>query len=94
MQNNCDVGYRVEVTRTRPNGTKITGEYWIESVAHQISLNRPGVDQGSPVAAVSASPGNEARGSWDITLELSPADQFLPVVFGTSTFGGTDKIWY
>lgn len=94
VQNHCDVGYRVEVTRTRPNGTKINGEYWIESVAHTIDLNRPGIDQGSPYAAVSALPGNEARGVWDITLELSPADQFTPFTLDTSELDGTDLLWY
>ena len=41
-----------------------------------------------------ALPGNEARGVWDITLELSPADQFIPFTLDTSELDGTDLLWY
>ena len=47
VQSACDIGYRVEVVRTRPNGTKYTKEYWVDSVAHSISGINAGLDAGS-----------------------------------------------
>jgi len=94
VQSACDIGYRVEVVRTRPNGTKYTKEYWVDSVAHSISGINAGLDAGSPFGAVSALPGHATWGTWDITLELSPADPFIPFTLDTSELNSTDLIWY
>jgi hypothetical protein len=85
VQNYCDVRYRVELIRTRPNGTQFTQDHWIESVRHQISGNAM-YDEGEP-------PHN--FGTWDITLALSRADwPATPFILDTSELDGSDVIWY
>lgn len=85
VRNYCDVRYRVELIRTRPNGTQFTQDHWIESVRHQISGNAM-YDEGEP-------PHN--FGTWDITLALSRADwPATPFILDTSELDGSDVIWY
>jgi hypothetical protein len=80
VQNYCDVRYRVELIRTRPNGTQFTQDHWIESVRHQISGNAM-YDEGEP-------PHN--FGTWDITLALSRADwPATPFILDTSELDGS-----
>lgn len=85
VQNYCDVRYRVELIRTRPDGSQFTQDHWIESVRHQISGNAM-YDEGEP-------PHN--FGTWDITLALSRADwPATPFILDTSELDGSDVIWY
>lgn len=85
VQNSCDVRYRVELIRTRPDGSVFTQDHWIESVRHKISGNAM-YDEGE-------SPHN--YGTWDITLSLSRADwPATPFILDTSELDGVDTIWY
>ena len=93
VQSSCDVRYRVNLTRTRPNGTVLLGDYWIESVTHEISGPTPGVDQGRPFSTTN--PGAVCSGVWDITLTLSRADwPGTPFILDTSELDGPDLLWF
>jgi len=92
----CEVRYRVRVVRTRPDGSTIDDDYWIESVRHDIEGGYPGVDQGRPFSAYALGyPGAVNSGNWKITLTLSKADwPATPFIIDTSLIDGDDRIWY
>lgn len=35
-----DLGYRMRVIATRPNGTKLDGDYWVESIAYDVQMGQ------------------------------------------------------
>lgn len=93
---NCEVFKRVRVVRTRPDGSTIDDEYWIDSVRHDIAGGYPGVDQGRPFSPYALGyPGAVNSGRWRITLNLSKADwPATPFIIDSSLIDGDDRIWY
>lgn len=93
---NCEVFHRVRVIRTRPDGSTIDDEYWIDSVRHEIAGPDAGVDQGRPFSPYARGyPGAVHSGRWRITLNLSKADwPATPFIIDSSLIEGDDVIWY